>query len=258
MQLNIRVKRGLYLLLLNKSANVSSCLNTVPYCGENPQTDLGWHGRPSTPQPDKPTIPWLVRSAISCRICTFAALWDVPFSHMTFLPSTEDLFPIKSSYYKCNQRISSTNSVRYYSICICFKNVIWKFKDSGQRGNEESKKPTDLSETLLYWGKKENHFVRKFPFFIIFISVFNQLDAQNLFHNKFYFMPLHVSSTCAHHQEVKIALHSLWYRHTFYAVNCTHAQCLPLQWTTHTHNGSDHAARTPTTSMSTDTIEPYL
>jgi len=26
-------------------------------------------------------------------------------------------------------------------------------------------------------------------------------------------MPLHVSSTCAHHQ-VKIALHSLWYHHT--------------------------------------------
>ena len=49
----------------------------------------------------------------------------------------------------------------------------------------------------------------------IFISVFNQLDAQNLFHNKFYFMPLHVSSTCTHHQEVKIALHSLWYHHTY-------------------------------------------
>jgi len=31
----------------------------------------------------------------------------------------------------------------------------------------------------------------------IFISVFNQLDAQNLFHSKFYFMSLHVSSTCA-------------------------------------------------------------
>ena len=27
-------------------------------------------------------------------------------------------------------------------------------------------------------------------------------------------MPLHVSNTCAHHQEVKIALHSLWYHHT--------------------------------------------
>ena len=33
---------------------------------------------------------------------------------------------------------------------------------------------------------------------------------------KFYLMPLHVSSTCAHHhQEVKIALHSLWYYHTY-------------------------------------------
>jgi len=49
----------------------------------------------------------------------------------------------------------------------------------------------------------------------IFISGFNQLDAQNLFHSKFYFMPLHVSSTCAHHQEVKISLHSLWYHHTY-------------------------------------------
>jgi len=48
----------------------------------------------------------------------------------------------------------------------------------------------------------------------IFISVFNQLDAQNLFHNKFYFITLHVSNICDHHQEVKIALHSLWYHHT--------------------------------------------
>jgi hypothetical protein len=45
--------------------------------------------------------------------------------------------------------------------------------------------------------------------------VFNQLDAQNLFYNKFYFMHLHVSSTCAHHQEVKIVLHSIWYHHTY-------------------------------------------
>ena len=29
----------------------------------------------------------------------------------------------------------------------------------------------------------------------IFILVFNQLDTQNLFYNKFYFMPIHVSST---------------------------------------------------------------
>jgi len=28
-------------------------------------------------------------------------------------------------------------------------------------------------------------------------------------------MPLHFSSTCGHHQEVKTALHSLWYHHTY-------------------------------------------
>jgi len=28
-------------------------------------------------------------------------------------------------------------------------------------------------------------------------------------------MPPHVSSTCVHHQEVKIALHSIWYHHTY-------------------------------------------
>ena len=27
-------------------------------------------------------------------------------------------------------------------------------------------------------------------------------------------MPLHVSSTCAHRQEAKIVLYSLWYHHT--------------------------------------------
>jgi len=33
-----------------------------------------------------------------------------------------------------------------------------------------------------------------------FISVFNQLDAQNLFHNEFYFMPLHVfEHMCSKH-----------------------------------------------------------
>ena len=54
------------------------------------------------------------------------------------------------------------------------------------------------------------------PYLIIFISVFNQLDEQNLFYIKFQFMPLHVSSTCApHHQVVKIALHSIWYHHTY-------------------------------------------
>jgi len=37
-----------------------------------------------------------------------------------------------------------------------------------------------------------------------------------------YFMPLHVSSTCAHHQEVKIVLYSIWYHHTY---RCDDTRC---------------------------------
>ena len=42
----------------------------------------------------------------------------------------------------------------------------------------------------------------------------NQFDAQNFVLQYVYFMPPYVSSTCDHHQEVKIVLNSLWYDHT--------------------------------------------
>jgi len=48
-----------------------------------------------------------------------------------------------------------------------------------------------------------------------FISVINQIDAQNFCFTISFISCLYMfSSTCAHHQEVKIALHSLWYHHT--------------------------------------------
>ena len=37
-------------------------------------------------------------------------------------------------------------------------------------------------------------------------------------------MPLHVSSTFAHHQEVKIALYSLWYHHTYSWPSCAQVE----------------------------------
>ena len=58
----------------------------------------------------------------------------------------------------------------------------------------------------------------------ILISVINQLDAQNFCFTKVYFMPLHVSSTCAHYQEVRIALHSLWYHHTYRWLSCAQVE----------------------------------
>ena len=46
------------------------------------------------------------------------------------------------------------------------------------------------------------------------ILVINQLDAQNLFYNKFISCLYMFRAPCAHRQEVKIVLHSLWYHHT--------------------------------------------
>ena len=56
----------------------------------------------------------------------------------------------------------------------------------------------------------------------MFISVFNQLDAQNLFHNKFYFMPLHVPSTCAHHDEHMCWEHVEAWNKTYCETNFVH------------------------------------
>ena len=52
-------------------------------------------------------------------------------------------------------------------------------------------------------------------------------------------MPLHVSSTCAHHQEVKIALHSLWYQlvHQTATYRCDDTRgCVMQFW----HPDDDH------------------
>jgi hypothetical protein len=43
----------------------------------------------------------------------------------------------------------------------------------------------------------------------------NQLDAQNLFYNKFISCLYMFRAPCAHRQEVKIVLYSLWYHHTY-------------------------------------------
>ena len=48
----------------------------------------------------------------------------------------------------------------------------------------------------------------------IFILVIIQLDAQNLFNNKFISCLYMFRAPCAHSQEVKIVLYSLWYHYT--------------------------------------------
>ena len=66
-----------------------------------------------------------------------------------------------------------------------------------------------LSTAILLTGLSHStHWPYIFlPFRWPCISVFNQLDAQNLFHNKFYFMSVHDSSTCArimYRHEIKL------------------------------------------------------
>jgi len=43
-------------------------------------------------------------------------------------------------------------------------------------------------------------------------------------------MPLHISSTCAHHQEVKIALHSIWYHHYHHTYRCDDTRGCVMQF----------------------------
>ena len=49
----------------------------------------------------------------------------------------------------------------------------------------------------------------------IFILVIIQPDAQNLFYNKFISCLYMFRAPCAHRQEVKIVLYSLWYHYTY-------------------------------------------
>jgi len=48
----------------------------------------------------------------------------------------------------------------------------------------------------------------------IFTLVINQLDAQNLFYNKFNSCLSIFRAPRAHRQEVKIVLYNIWYHHT--------------------------------------------
>ena len=92
-------------------------------------------------------------------------------------------------------------------VSIFLQRSVLKFCLSKQKGCFHIRLPLAKPCELVWWyveptTKYLSHYL-------------TNLMHKILFHIKFYFMPLHVSSTCAHHQEVKIALHSLWYHHTY-------------------------------------------
>ena len=73
------------------------------------------------------------------------------------------------------------------------------------------KRETDLDDisNLILTAKKTLNTTNKF------ILVINQLDAQDLFYNKFISSLYMFRAPCAHRQELKVVLYSLWYHHTY-------------------------------------------
>jgi len=111
----------------------------------------------------------------------------------------------------------SANS-NFRHLCIVAKSAFWNRQVllSVHRFTHNSAASTGRIATEFVTG----NFIWNFDVLLtlhlsIFILVFKQIDAKNLFYRKFYFTPLYVSRTCAHHQKVKIALYSLWYHYAY-------------------------------------------
>ena len=85
-----------------------------------------------------------------------------------------------------------------------------KFNKSNWR--DLPRTPRDDLVKLIHW----NSFCSfNLDCYELFILVINHLDAQNLFYSKFISCLYMFRAPCAHRQEVKIVLYSLWYHHTY-------------------------------------------
>ena len=72
-------------------------------------------------------------------------------------------------------------------------------------------------EVTLQWGRTLSIQALKCTEkeILVFILVINQLDAQNLFYNKFISCLYMFRAPCAQRQEVIIVSYSIWYHHTY-------------------------------------------
>ena len=91
-------------------------------------------------------------------------------------------------------------------------NVFYVFSTSGFYSNPEEISRSDGSK-INY--KRVFFYILLTVHLSVFILVINQFDAQNLFYNKFISCLNMFRAQCAHRQEVKIVLYSLWYHETY-------------------------------------------
>jgi len=138
-----------------------------------------------------------------------------------------------------------------FDICTLFENLSSEFMlhqnltpITGTLHEDPRTFLTPRSVLLIKRNDSGQSYRQKLHFILTFcwpcISVYLSQYLTNLVHKicftiSFYFMPLHVSSTCAHHQEVKIALHSLWCHHTYrcYDTRSCVMQFLTSWWWAH-------------------------
>jgi len=70
------------------------------------------------------------------------------------------------------------------------------------------------TDILHHTEEKHDKYIYRSELFLV-ILVINQLNAQKLVYNKFIICLYMARAQCAHHQEVKIVLYSIWYHHTY-------------------------------------------
>ena len=73
---------------------------------------------------------------------------------------------------------------------------------------------TSVSLRLLCMNLFRTEPITGWAYTLHWILAINQLNAKNLFYNKFIIRLYMFRALCAHHQEVQIVLYSIWYHHT--------------------------------------------
>jgi len=107
----------------------------------------------------------------------------------------------------------------FVCVCVCFCSL--KYPACNAHAPYFLLWPASLYNIFPHYLIKRTISERNFDVLLtvhlsIFIFVINQLDAQNFCFTVSFISCLYMfRAPCAHHQEVKILLHNLWYHHTY-------------------------------------------
>ena len=133
-----------------------------------------------------------------------------------------DLVPVKHATSYFSPFLFELNKSRFTNTCTttgfvsgdAIRNLVLRcylIKTAFHSTETQFQRPGNYSLLQINQRRKQCTIIVR----TIFILVINQLDAQNLFYNKFISCLYMVRAPCAHRQEDKIVLYGLWYHHTY-------------------------------------------